>query len=374
MSYLPVLYKRTSTGATQQWTIEIDGDKFRTISGQVNGAKTTSEWTICESKNVGRGNETTPQQQAASEAQAKWQKKIDAGYVERLKDIDSTTLIKPMLAHVYEDYVDDIDFSKGVCVSPKLDGIRCLVNAQGMWSRGGKPFYSVPHIHEELKPVFDKYPHAIFDGELYNEKFHDNFNKIVSLVKKQKPTPEDLEESKQLIQYWIFDMLTPRKSYIERFLDSDEMLLATQNDTSKTIIQVYSDFVNIPANINKVHQRFRRQGFEGTMIRHRIHTVPYEHKRSKYLLKYKDWITEEFEIINVHEGVGNRSGMAGYAVMKNKDGSYFKSNVKGDWQFCTDLLRNKKEVEGKMGTVEYQQLTPDGVPRFPYIIAIRDYE
>jgi len=48
---LKTIYKKTKTGATQEWTIEVDGNKYRTHSGQVGGAITTNEWTVVYGKN-----------------------------------------------------------------------------------------------------------------------------------------------------------------------------------------------------------------------------------------------------------------------------------------------------------------------------------
>jgi DNA ligase-1 len=71
MKSLPTLFSRTSTGAIQQWTVQIDGNKFRVESGQQDGKKVLSEWTTCLGKNIGRANETSPAEQATSEAQSK---------------------------------------------------------------------------------------------------------------------------------------------------------------------------------------------------------------------------------------------------------------------------------------------------------------
>ena len=71
---LPTLYKKTTTGATQMWEIEVENDKFRTISGQLDGKKITNKWTTCTPKNVGKANATTGAEQAIKEAEAKHQK------------------------------------------------------------------------------------------------------------------------------------------------------------------------------------------------------------------------------------------------------------------------------------------------------------
>jgi DNA ligase-1 len=101
---------------------------------------------------------------------------------------------------------------------------------------------------------------------------------------------------------------------------------------------------------------------------------PYEQKRSKYLLKRKEFDDTEFEIIDIFEGEGNRANMAGYATIKLDDGRTCKSNIKGNQEWLKELLDNAKTVKGKMATVRHFKRTPDGIPRFPYVITIRDYE
>lgn len=94
------------------------------------------------------------------------------------------------------------------------------------------------------------------------------------------------------------------------------------------------------------------------------------------LLKYKPEMDAEFEIVSIHEGQGNKSGMAGYAVLYingDKDRT-FRANIMGDRAYCAKLLPSADEVVGKMATVLFFHLTPDGVPRFPRMKAIREPE
>lgn len=120
---LNTLYARTNTGAVQQWSIEVSGNKYRTIYGQKGSdAIQTTEWTVCEGKNTGKKNETTSSEQALKEAEAVWKKKKESGYFENVNDIDNIIFTEPMLAKKYDDYKDDIVYP--VYSQPKLDG--CL--------------------------------------------------------------------------------------------------------------------------------------------------------------------------------------------------------------------------------------------------------
>ena len=115
-------------------------------------------------------------------------------------------------------------------------------------------------------------------------------------------------------------------------------------------------------NINYIER-----GYEGQMLRL---NGKYENKRSRNLMKHKTFIDEEYTIIDICEGEGNRTGTAGYMVFQTPDGKPFKSNVKGTWEETAEMLRNKSELIGKEATVKYFNLTPDGIPRFPYVISI----
>jgi len=374
--YLPTLYKRGSTDAIQQWTIEIDGPKYRTIAGQQGGKLTITEWTNCEPKNTGRSNETTEEEQALIEAKAKWKKKSEKGYVQSVSDVDKSGFMQVMLAQNYADRVDEIDFDKGVVVSPKLDGVRCIVNKDGMWSREGKSLLAgSPHIHKILSPLFAADPALKLDGELYQHQFKENFDKIISLVKQQKPTPAELEESARLVQYWIFDCVNDHLSWNTRFVNNQELCRFLQLQPDSTIRMLHNRAVSSPKDIDDAFKKYRKEGFEGAMVRWDICGITYEHKRSKYLLKYKDFVTDEFEIVDILTGRGNKADKAAKAVCKDKRGIIFETNIEGSWHFCEQLLADKSKVIGKQGTIRYQNLTPkEQVPRIGYLIAIRDYE
>lgn len=103
-------------------------------------------------------------------------------------------------------------------------------------------------------------------------------------------------------------------------------------------------------------------------------TMPYEHKRSSGLLKVKDFKDEEFKIVDVEEGSGKLMGRVGAFYCELKDGRTFKAKPMGTLEHVKDLWKNRKSCLGKMATVKYQNLTPDGVPRFPVLKCIRDYE
>lgn len=360
---MPTLYSRTSTGAVQTWEIEVSENRYRTVSGQIDGKKITSEWTACQAKNIGRSNATSPEEQAQAEAAAKWKKKVESGYHETPDQIDKVVFVEPMLAKNWEDYCDDTRFP--VFSQPKYDGIRCVVTSAGMYTRNGKTIVSAPHIAEELSEFFQNNPDVILDGELYCDKLANDFNSICSLVKKTKPSKQDLVDSRA-IQYWIYDLVDESRNFSAR-----NLWLSQNIPASDHLRLVPTATVSSLDQLNNLYEEYISSGYEGQMVRL---DRPYERKRSRGLLKRKEFIDEEFSIMDVLEGDGNKSGMAGSMVLSKKTGEQFNSNIKGDRDHLRELLKNRNELIGKNATVKYFNLTPDGIPRFPYVIAIRDYE
>lgn len=361
MKTYPTLYKRTTTGKVQIWYAEVDGDSYRTTSGQLDGKKVTTEWTIAKPKNVGRSNETTAEMQAVAEVEAEYEKKLARDYHKTIKSIDTKMRFKPMLATKWTDRSEKID-SKTVYVQPKLDGVRCIATKDGLWTREGKPILGAPHIFEKLKKYFEKDGDLILDGELYNHSLKDDFNKIVSAVKKQKPTAGDLETSKQLIQYWVYDVPSVSKYFTDRLRHLVDTVEADTHIIHVETVEVSKD------TVEEVAATFIENGFEGAMIRI---NGKYENKRSNNLIKYKEFQDEEFEIVDIQEGDGNRRAMAARIVLRGSNGANFSAGPIGDVAYCSELLANKDEYIGKMGTVVFQNYTPDGIPRFPKFKGVR---
>lgn len=368
----PKLYSRDTTGKIRVWWIEQENEKYRACSG-VDGSSNivTSEWTVAEGKNVGKNNETNPIDQATKEVQAKYKKQKETGYFDKIENVDVTLYFQPQLAHKWLDRKDEIDWTNGVYISPKLDGLRCVFTKDGAFSRNGKIFVSFPHIGRELKPLFDKNPDLILDGEIYCHKLKNDFDKIISLAKKSKPTPSDIIESEKYIQYWIFDCPTIAGGFHERYTNLKKMILENYRD-NKWIRLCIHKLIKTETEIEINLQEWLSHGFEGLMVN--TFAGEYEQKRSKNLLKYKLFQDEEFEILNITEGQGNRSGMMGYITLKLPKGKTFDSNARGDETKYTKMLKEKHKLIGLKATVRFQNLTPDGVPRFPVIISIRNYE
>jgi len=356
---LKKLYQRALKNKVNTWEIEVMDNCYRTITGFEDGKKTISDWTICAAKTY-----CTAEEQALKEAQAIFDKKLELGYFEDINDIDKSTLFKPMLAQKYED----VDITFPCYTQPKLDGIRCIIKADGMWTRTGKKIVSCPHVFDELETVFEMQPDLIFDGELYNHQFKHDFNKITSLVKKTKPTLSDLEASKHLIEYHIYDLPSSNKSFDGRLEDLQDLISDLFNCfSSSSVVYVTTQEVNNQKELDEFYHDWMEEGYEGQMIRTNSN---YENKRSKTLLKRKEFSDDEFKILAVNEGTGKLAGRVGHMMFKSKSGHYFSSTVNGTQEYLSELWEQRDELIGKFATVKYFNLTPDGVPRFPKVINI----
>ena len=271
-----------------------------------------------------------------------------------------------------------IDFTKEIYfIQPKLDGVRCytrLVDGEvKMFSRNHKEFKNAKHLTTALKRVFELYPDIILDGELYNHKFSDNFNKIISLVRKQKPTQGDRFESATHLEYHLYDVYDPNNSedvYASRysFLKS----LKRYANTGNKVKVVDTLEINSGASLKHFHKLNKEEGYEGSMVRT---NTPYETRRSSSLQKVKDWHDTEIRVTGFVEGKGKFTGGLGKFLGVDDDGR----TVEVPWPSLTikerqDIWRFRNDYLGKLLTFEYFERTPGGAYRFPRAKAFRNYE
>lgn len=362
---LNTLFKRDSNGKIREYNIEWTGHGvmqpgYRTVSGIQGGKMVTSEWKYTEGKNIGKVNETSPSEQAEKEAVAKWEKKEEKEYFESIDQIDNEQPFKPMLAHDYTKRPQSSGFSQ-----PKLDGIRCIATKNGLFTRAGKEIKTCNHIVEDLKEFFETEPNIKLDGELYNHELKADFNKITSLVRKVKPTVDEEAECRSKVQYHVYDMFTPEHEFPfnsrNQFLKQHKHF---QDFDHKSKVQLVETTLCASQDLlDSKYAEYTEQGYEGQMVRN---NEPYECKRSKHLLKRKEFITEEFKVVQVLEGSGNWSGYAKHFELELEDGRVFGSGVRGNQATLKHLLY--QEEQPTWVTCRYFEKTPDGIPRFPVVI------
>jgi len=363
------LYKRGAKGEIRVWFMELGAFAddplnkeagHRVVSSVLHGKETRAGWTIGKPKNVGKSNATNSHQQAEAEIAAEYQKKLDRGYFEDIESVDKIEFVKPMLAQDWAKRGHKVDLSEGVYAQPKLDGIRCIARADGLWTRQGKPVVHFPLIVAALAPVFARNPEMVFDGELYNHDLREDFNKITSAVRKAKPSEKALQESAQLIEYHIYDMVDEDAVFSRRNSALTTML---NQDPHASIKIVQTKKVESQETLDALYGRWMQEGYEGQMVRR---DVEYENKRSSSLLKRKEFITEEFPVRAIHEGEGNWSGAIKRFTLALPSGVEFGAGVRGKYEDLEELFKGTRIP--KWATLRYFNLTPDGVPRFPVVI------
>lgn len=414
---LPTLYKKTSTGAIQYWTIKAEetnlGFTFglgniRTEYGQLNtDSPQITDDVIHEGKNAGKKNATTAIQQAEAEAHAKWEKQKKKGYVESIQAAEAGELddlieggVEPMLAHSYMDVLYDMrpghendlpqliktkDAKKikfPLYMQPKFDGIRCVAILKNgectLWSRTRKPIKSVPHIARAIEVTF-KAPEIarilkevfgnediVLDGELYNHLYKNDFEKIVSAVRKDEPS-----EGSKLVEYHVYDIIA-KGSFEQRLIILDKFINFTSNSDSP-IKGVYTRPIQNEETVMSFFENSRKRGYEGAMLRNS--NAPYINKRSYDLQKLKEFHEDEFAIFGIEEGRGKLAGCVGSFICLTKEKTQFSVKLEGDTEYLKQCFENHSLWQGKKLTVVYQGYTvAEKKPRFPVGKVIRDYE
>ena len=176
---------------------------------------------------------------------------------------------KPMLAHKYTE--SRIDWDKPVYIQPKLDGVRCLFTKDGAFSRTGKQFMNVAHLELALEQYFKDHPHTTLDGELYNHELKNDFEKIISLVRKQKPTIEDRVEAQKMVQFHIYDFFmrstnVPYRTRMNNLVTSD--LYGIKDSFGNCQIKyVPTQITPSFEHARLVHESYLDKGYEGSIIR-----------------------------------------------------------------------------------------------------------
>jgi len=286
---------------------------------------------------------------------------------------------KPMLA--YPVSKKPIDYTDKVFIQPKLDGVRCLIQCDvtkndlvtwykiTAYSRTGKEWKNIDHILNELKPFFEKYPHVILDGELYNHDLKNDFEKIISLVRKTKPMYHDRVESEMKVQFHCYDIIDEELPFDKRieFVMNELRDNASIRTVPTTRVFKHEEALNIHNDGNL------KDGYEGSIVRT---NDTYHCKRSHNLRKFKDFSDAEATIIGYEEGKGKRVGTLGKFMMQDDEGKEFGCPPgKGyNYKDMEEMLENIHDYIGARATFTYFERTKAGSYRHPLFKAIRNYE
>ena len=376
---LPTLYKRNTNGSQQEWAIWTEENVICTRWGQTDGKMQDGRDTVKKGKNIGRSNETTPVVQAELEAKAKWEKKKkDRGYVENAGDAmegKTDAVIEggifPMLAHRFDNHEKKILWP--AYVQPKLDGHRCIVVVKDgkatLWSRKRRRIPCLPHIEARFEELIGG--DAVFDGELYNHDYCDNFEDLTSFIRQQtEPKP-----GYEVVQYHIYDG-PDESSFATRFSRLREFFLGVGDCEVLKLVETIG--VTSKEKMMVAYDRYIDQGYEGGIVRNMAgafgkakDTGSYAAKRSFNLQKVKEFIDAEFVVLDVKEGRGKLAGKAIFIM--EYEGRRFDGKMKGKLDALKKYFEHPELAVGRAVTVQYFGLTKTNkVPRHPVVLRFRE--
>ena len=376
----PTLYGKSKTGKTQVWKIEVikqdPSALIRVTYGYEGGKEVVNEKEITKGKNLGKKNETSPYEQALLEAQSTWEGKIDGGYAEKLGNAQAPSMatanavaahktISPMLAQDYHKQGKKIMFP--CYVQAKLDGVRSIFYNGTLTSRNGKGFTGLEHIIAELAPATKE--GLILDGEVYSTTL--TFQQFVGLVKKKTYTAADKEQLKH-VNLWVYDCVNDapfesRLQTLKTFFDKHKFtqihLLPTEECAKREDLKGF-------------HDKYVLEGNEGLMVRNKQGLYQLG-ARSYDLQKYKEFEDAEYKVTAFTDGQGLEKGLVIWTC-ETKDGKHFQVRPRGTHEaraeIFKDVTKHPAKYIGKELTVRFQELSDDGIPRFPVGISFRDYE
>ena len=362
------VYKKTSTGKIQQWRAWVEttatGFLMKVESGQTDGKLTeTAGQVIDEGK-----QKRSAQEQAIFEANSKLSKKRDEAYFDTIEAAQTQVKLLPMLAHSFTKRKHNINYP--AIVQRKFDGVRCLarLNSDGtvtLMSRKGKEFAHLNHIKTDVA-ANNSNTNLVIDGELYSDSL--TFQELVGLVKRVTLKPGNDEQMLE-VSLRVYDCveLNNEADFTSRYETITEVTTGAEYLSLVENVRVSTE-----SEIHAAQARFVEEGYEGAMVRNLTGAYAIG-KRSANLQKVKTFLDGEYPIIGYTDGTGGETGCVIWEC-QTPDGQTFRVRPRGTQEDRRVLFQNGSDYIGQQLTVRYQELTDDGVPRFPVGIAIRNYE
>lgn len=347
------LYKLDSHKKVRVWQIWNNNGELIQESG-ILGGKLVQHSKECKQKNIGKSNETSPEEQAELELESEYNSKLTEGYFKTIEECKTEEVILPMLAKSFNDEEKKIDWNN-CFVQPKLDGQRCLAHCKSngdvvLMSRDGKIIDNtiMAHIVKDLSTIKKD---VILDGELYAHGL--TFQENMKLIKKLRP------ETSKLIKYHVYDLVSNEPFRLRKVRGFIKGLFSCEEVSTYDIRNKQS--------LLEWHEVNMGQGYEGSIIRWGNEGYK-TNGRSSNLLKYKDFQDIALPIIDVTSNeVSVNQGTPWFEL----NGKKFKAGCKLSHEDREDLLTNKKDYIGKTGEIRYFELTDDGIPRFPVYLGLR---
>ena len=255
-------------------------------------------------------------------------------------------------------------------MQPKLDGVRCVIQYDAgvvtAYSRTGKQWKNIEHITLNLYKFFNKHPNVILDGELYNHDLRNDFEQIISIVRRQKPDDIDMLNSREMVQFHCYDAIDELVKFNNRHLWLTKFV-----PESYCVKHVKTQAVPTESLSKVVHQQNLDAGYEGSILR--LNTE-YQCKRSHSLRKFKDFHDTEATLTGWVEGKGKRAGTIGKFIAVDADGIEFGMPVMDKFKYLQENFDEMKTWVGKTATFTYFERTKANSYRHPLFKCIRNYE
>lgn len=363
----PALFAKAKTGKIKEWNISVEGSTITVLHGQIDGKMTPQVHTVTEGKNIGKANETTPAEQALSEAKSKWNKQFDKDYREDIDDIPTSTL--PPLAKKYQDYASALGSEYDVLC--KLDGVRMTAFYNDgdvlFQSRGGKPYPVIQEIADELyEKVWRSWPNFVVDGELYCHTLH--LEDITSAVKKHK-------ESTAKIEFRVFDMFQPDKPdmvWEDRYREYGALI--GNDETNIRVRAILATRTYSEQQMKALHDRYVAIGYEGVVLRKLGTPFVFGHRTSDFQ-KYKVPLDAEFKVIRFD--IDKNGCAVPICALDNKVDparNEFKAPLLGTREYQQEIAQNQGKYIGKWLKVVFEAYSKYGVPAKPKGHAFREMD
>ncbi|MDY7225934.1 DNA ligase [Hyalangium rubrum] len=248
-----------------------------------------------------------------------------------------------LLAH---SWTNDTDLT-GWWMSEKLDGVRAYWDGKRFLSRQGNPFYAPAWFTEKL-------PDYPLDGELFGGR--KKFQRTVSVVRRQDQS-DDWKE----LAFVIFDAPSLDAPFEERLAHCQQFV--------EDVAPPYAEWLEHQPCQSVKHLReelARVEGLGGEGLMLRQPGSRYEAGRSYTLLKVKSFHDDEARVIGHQPGAGRHKGRLGALEVELRNGTRFSVGTG-----LSDAERENPPGLGSIITFRYQELSNDGVPRFPSYVGVR---
>ena len=350
------LYGKDSKGDLRVWSIYTEGSEVVVKHGKLGGKIQEKRYTA-EGKSQGKSNETTPEQQAVIEAEAKYVKQLKSGYFPDKDDALGHIEFTPQKANNYNDQAHKIVYP---CLGQKkLDGMRLMIDKNGQaWSKQGEPI-ELPSHWVGVKEL------AIncggLDGEVYAGLKNQGGLSLQRIISAFRKPNEDTPK----LQYWVYDI--PNSSTMLERSKTIEFLSKT---VPPCVVLVHGVILKNENDADQFFEAKVNQGYEGVVYRNL--DAKYEFgKRSYNLIKRKKRETTEATVYHVEM---DRNGW-GILYCKLENSIEFKCQMKVDAaEKNYRLYENALELIGKTIEVEFEALSDSGTPQKPVSIGIREVD